>query len=86
MKPRAARTMVIAGFALHLVIGFFYLGAGLLAPPPAVAGLMAVWVALLVLAVVRRRHPWYVLATPFVAAAIWFVTLTIGDAFFGWTA
>lgn len=75
------------GLALHLVAGFFYLAAGLLAPPYAVAGLLAVWVVLLVLAIWQwRRRPWWVLATPFVAAAIWFGVLSLGDIFLGWTA
>ena len=75
------------GLTLHLGVGFFYLGAGLLAPPYAVAGLLAAWVVLLALAIWQwRSRPWWVLATPFVAAAIWFGVLTLGDVFLGWTA
>ncbi|MGH8946072.1 MAG: hypothetical protein ACRDVL_07985 [Acidimicrobiia bacterium] len=75
------------GLAFHLVAGFFYLGAGLLAPLYAVAALLAVWVVLLALAIWQwRRRPWWVLVTPFVAGAIWFGVLTLGDIFLGWTA
>jgi hypothetical protein len=61
----------IIGFGLHVVIGWFYLTAGLVGPGPYLFALWAVWLALAVLAVARRRDHLYVLATPFMAAAFW---------------
>jgi hypothetical protein len=71
---------------LHLVVGFFYLASGLLAPLWAVAGLAIIWIVLAALAVWQwRTRPGWVIATPFCAAAIWFTVLWLGDVFLGWT-
>lgn len=74
------------GVLLHLAIGTFYLAAGLVAPLWGVAVLWVVWVAFAVLMWRWRRHPGRVLAIPFAAAGIWWVVITLGDRFLGWTA
>ncbi|KWX04546.1 hypothetical protein TH66_07085 [Carbonactinospora thermoautotrophica] len=77
-----------AGVAAHLVLLVPYASAGLVAPPWAVAGLLLVWAALLVLALVllRGRRPVLALAAPLLAAAMWLLVLTAGDLLLGWTA
>ncbi|WP_437968446.1 hypothetical protein WMF04_03765 [Sorangium sp. So ce260] len=87
MQSRASRIVAWAGIAVHLVIGLAYAFAGLLAPPWAVAVLWALWIALLVMAIlVRRRRPWLAAATPLISAALWFGLLTLGERLLGWTA
>lgn len=70
-----------------LVLAPFFLASGLVAPLWAVAGLVAVWVALLVLACVRlRRRPWWLVLLPVAAVLIWLGVLSAGEAWLGWTA
>ena len=72
--------------AVMLVIGFYYLASGLLAPLWAVAILLVIWLALFVLGCVWfRRHPLRVLAIPLAAVVIWYGTISAGGAFLGWT-
>ena len=86
VRPGVANGLTIAGFTLHLAVGWPYAFAGLLAPPVGVAILWTIWVALLVAAVLLRSRPIVVFAIPFVAGALWFVVLGVGDAWFGWSA
>jgi hypothetical protein len=80
------KVMVVLGFILHLVVGFFYLASGLLVPGPGVAFLLGLWIGLLVLQMMRRKRPKVVLAIPFIAAAVWFLVVEGGSRLFGWTA
>lgn len=65
----------------------FFVAAGLAAPLWAVVLLLAFWLVLLVVAIRRfTRRPWLVLALPFVAAAVWWLTMTLGESVLGWQA
>jgi len=81
--PTAAA--VVALLAM-VPVGFFYAASGLLVPGP---WLFLLWVVFLVLVSVGvrlfRRRSYLVLAVPVVAAALWFGTLSAGEAWFGWT-
>ena len=85
--PRTVSILVtVVGFALHLVAGFFYVSAGLVVPGPWLFGLWALWVALAVVAVGRRRQPLLVLAIPFVAIALLVAVVSLGGHFLHWQA
>jgi hypothetical protein len=75
------------GLVAHLVFFFWYAASGLVAPAWAVVVLLAVWVALLGVAVwLLRTRPVLVPLVPLAAALIWFGAVSAGDAFLGWTA
>jgi hypothetical protein len=76
----------VALLALLLQAPFFF-SAGLVAPGWAVVVLVVVWLALLVLGVLWfRRRPWWVVPLPLLAAAVWFGSISAGEAWLGWTA
>ena len=78
-----------AGLAMAalLVIGIFYVSAGLVAPLWAVIGLVIIWVSLVVVGLRWfRRHPLRVLVLPVVAVVVWFGVITLGERLLGWTA
>ena len=65
----------------------FYVSSGLAAPLWAIVLLLLFWAALAVCAWRWfTRRPWVVLALPVVAAAVWFLTLTLGEQLLGWEA
>lgn len=73
--------------AMHLIVGWFHLASGLVAPPWASLLLIAEWIVLAVLLWRwRRGNPLALLAIPFISAAIWFLVISAGGAFLGWTA
>ena len=81
---------LVLGFvalAAHLVVGFFYLTAGLVAPLYGLIVLWIAWLALLVLAIwmLRRRTLW-ILLVPVVAFGILVGGISLGEALLGWTA
>lgn len=81
---RAAASIGVAGMVVAL---WFYLASGLVAPSWAVGLLLCLWLAMLVLSVRWfRSRPFVVLVMPLVAAAVWFVVISAGDAWLGWTA
>ena len=82
----ASRIAVVAGFALHAVVGIFVLSSGLMMPAWAIVALAAVWVVALVAAIRRRHRPLFVLLTPVVTFAIWYLTGWAGETYLGWTA
>lgn len=86
MGTKRARALLIVAFGFHLVVGFFYLMTGLLAPVPVAIALQIVWVVLLIVAIRARAEPKRVALVPVVAAVLWFAVLGIGSAVFGWTA
>ncbi len=90
MTEMIARRWVVAwwvGLAGHLAVLPWYAASGLVAPPWAVVGLLAIWAALLVVGLrLRTSHPVWMLAIPMLDVAIWFGTISAGDAFLGWTA
>lgn len=88
-SPRTVvRVAAGAGLVVHVLLGVFpYLTTGLLAPLWAVGLLLAWWLLLLVLATrMRRDRPWWTAGTPVVALVSWWVLVTLGDVFFGWSA
>ncbi|MFP5327687.1 MAG: hypothetical protein ACLGHT_09435, partial [Acidimicrobiia bacterium] len=60
--------------------------SGLLVPAPVIPVMWIIWLAFVGFAIWQRHRPWVVLATPFGAAAVWMLILTVGDLAFGWTA
>jgi hypothetical protein len=81
-----SRIAVVAGFALHAVVGVFVISSGLRMPAWAILALAALWVVALVAAVRRRHRPLFVLLTPVVTFAIWYLTGWAGETYLGWTA
>lgn len=81
---RAASTTGVLGLFAVLP---FYAAAGLAAPLYAVVLLLAVWLLLLTTAIRRfTRWPWAILAMPFVAGAVWWLAMTVGESVLGWQA
>ena len=81
---RVAATLGVLGL---LAVLPFYVSSGLVAPLWGIAFLLLVWGVLAVLSLRWfTRRPWVVLLLPFVAAGVWFATLTIGEQVFGWQA
>jgi hypothetical protein len=75
------------GIAGMLPVLPFYLASGLVAPAWAVVALLACWAGVTYLGFrLRRVRPYLVVALPFVAMAWWFLALTVGEAWLGWTA
>jgi hypothetical protein len=89
-RPTSERGAIIAwwvGFAAHLVIGIWYAASGLVAPPWAVAVLLAIWVLVLIVGLrLRTRRPWLMLAAPVLDVVIWVAAISAGESFLGWTA
>jgi len=55
-------------------------------PPWAVVTLGVVWLALLVVIVLKRDQPRWVFAMPVLSILLWFASAFLGDAFLDWTA
>ncbi|TQJ49186.1 DUF4175 domain-containing protein [Phycicoccus sp. SLBN-51] len=75
------------GLAAMVAVLPFYAASGLVAPGWAVVALLVCW-ALFVWVGWRwrRTRPYWVPALPFVAFGWWWVVLSVGDAWLGWTA
>jgi hypothetical protein len=90
MTQSDGRAPVIAwwvGLVAHLGMGIWYAASGLVAPAWAVVGLLAIWIALLLVGLrLRTRRPWLMLLVPVAAIAIWVAVVSAGDAFLNWTA
>jgi hypothetical protein len=86
-RPAWKFVLGFIGIAAHLVVGYFYLVAGLVTPLYGLIVLWILWLALLAVAIwMLRRHPLWVLAVPVVALGILVGVVTLGGAFLGWTA
>ncbi len=76
----------VAGLA-HLVVGFYYLAGGLIIPGYVLWPLWLLWLVLAAvlvrLAVVRS---WWTPLVPLGAAAVFVLTLVVGEQVFGWVA
>lgn len=84
IPQRAASTLGIIGLFVVLP---FYAAAGLSAPLWAVVLLMLFWLVLLATAIRRfTEWPWVILAMPIAAAAVWWLTMTLGESVLGWQA
>ncbi len=81
------RAPAILGILGLFAILPFSLASGLVAPLWAIVGLMAFWITLLVTGIRWfTKRPWVVLAIPFIAAAMWWLTITVGEQALGWQA
>lgn len=75
------------GLAAMVAVLPFYLASGLVAPLWAIIGLLLCWAGFFYLGLRwRKTRPYWVLALPVVAFAWWWIALTVGDAWLGWTA
>lgn len=75
------------GIAAHLLLLPWYAASGLVAPGWAVAVLLAVWVALLAMAIHQwKARPYVVAAIPITAVVVWLAVVSAGGAWLGWTA
>jgi hypothetical protein len=86
---RPAWTVVLGfvGIAAHLVVGYFYLTAGLVTPLYGLVILWILWLGLLAVAIwMLRRRPLLVLLVPVVALAILVGGVSLGGALLGWSA
>lgn len=84
-RPWFVVAVVVAALA-QLVVGFYYLASGLMAPLWAIVLLGVWWVVLTLVGVwLVRRRSYLVLLVPVVAAATWFGVMTFGESVLGWT-
>lgn len=75
------------GLLLMLVVGWFYLVSGLVAPLWAVIGLLIVWGVVLVLGLREwNTRPLWILAAPFALMTFWAVVIWAGGQFLDWSA
>ena len=84
-NPVLATALRGLGFLLHALVGFIYVSSGLVVPGLYLFGLWALWVALLALAILKRREALYVFATPFIAAILWVVVVPGLGSLLDWT-
>jgi transcription elongation factor GreA-like protein len=82
----AAAVALVFSILMHLAMGSFVFASGLIAPGWAVGLLIGVWIAGAIGIWRFRRSPVMVLVIPMAMAAIWWVTITLGDRYLGWTA
>ncbi len=83
----AAKVVRVLGIVAHVVLLPYYLASGLVAPLWAVIVLVAVWAALLVVALrLWKARPFLVPLVPIAAVAIWFAAIAAGETWLGWTA
>jgi hypothetical protein len=80
------RIKTTLGVVLHLALLPFVLAMGLVVPVGVMAGLLVVWIGLLVLIIQRRSEENQVLAAPIVMLALLVLVPTIGSALFDWSA
>lgn len=75
------------GLLLMLVVGWFYVVSGLVAPLWAVIGLLIVWGVVLVLGLREwNTRPLWILAAPFALMVFWAAVIWAGGQFLGWSA
>ncbi|GAB3518368.1 hypothetical protein [Arthrobacter monumenti] len=75
------------GLVLHILVGFLYLAAGLVAPLYGILFFWAAWIALTIVAVhLLQRRPAWTLVVPVVAALVLFGGIAIGGELLGWRA
>lgn len=84
-NPSVAMALRVLGFVLHAFVGFVYVSSGLIVPGLFLFSLWAAWGALLALAILKRKNALYVLATPFIAAALWLVVVPGLGGLLNWT-
>lgn len=85
-KPRKL-LLVLPGVILYFLVGWLYLGSGLLIPFPWYIGMWAIWIGgLWGLVRVMRRSPVWTPAVAVLALVLWATVVWLGDVFLGWTA
>lgn len=83
-RPLRTAAIVVA-LLLMLPVGFQYLMSGLVVPAPDLFGMYALFAILLAgAAVLARRRSWWALAVPPIAAALWFLVISLGGHYLGW--
>ena len=86
-QPVWMRALGILGIVLHVVVGYFYLAAGLVTPAPWLVGFLLIWVVLLAVGIsLLRQHPLWVLLVPVLARGLLVGGVSLGGALLGWTA
>ncbi|HEU4421133.1 MAG TPA: hypothetical protein VFR67_01180 [Pilimelia sp.] len=81
-----ARVAGWLGLAAHVALLPFYAASGLLAPMWAIVILLIVWAALFVVAIwLLRTRPLLTPLVPAFAAVFWFLAISAGEAWLGWT-
>lgn len=86
-QPGWARALGVVGLVAHVVVGYFYLTAGLVVPGAWLVVFLIVWAALLVVAIrLLGRRPLMVLLVPVGALALLIGGVSLGEAVLGWTA
>lgn len=84
MAQRVGRAL---GLLLMVVVGWFYIVSGLVAPLWAVIGLLIVWAVVLVLGLSQwNSRPLLILAAPFALMVFWAVVIWAGGQFLNWSA
>jgi len=77
----------LVGWALQAVFGVLALASGLVAPPPAAALIIGIWVASAAYSMMRwRRSMWIPLGMSLIAVTAFLVIVGLGGIFFGWSA
>lgn len=77
----------VVGIGAHVVVGYFYLVAGLVTPVYGLIVFWIVWAALFVVALrMLRRHPLRILPIPLAAFGILLGGMSLGGAVLGWSA
>ena len=85
--PRTVDPWPFVGMVLMATAFFLYAASGLLAPWWGVALLLLLWVALFVLCCVWwSRHPRRLPVVGVAAIVMWFVLVTAGGVWLGWSA
>ncbi len=84
--PVWQRALGVLGLVAHVVVGFFYLAAGLVTPMPWLIGFWVAWLVFLAVAIwLLIRHPLWTLLVPVVAFGFIFGGVSLGEAVLGWT-
>lgn len=74
------RGVAAVGLIVHVLLFYPLVTSGLVVPLPFLILLLAGWGWLLALAIAHRHDPWFVLAMPLAAAALWIaVVLGLGS-------
>ena len=86
-RGRGPIVVAVLAAVAHVAVGYLYLISGLAVPIYALLPLWVCW-ALMAgwLGWLAARRSWWTPVVPLVAFGIWYLVLTIGDRFMGWTA
>ena len=86
--PRTLKIVAVAvAIVLQLIVGFFTLTSGLVAPLYGIALLSMAWVAAAVILIrLIRTRPFVTPLVPAVNALVWYGVLSLGGALLNWTA